>query len=161
MLSVHVRAASPGDAAAMAVLLNEIISVGGTTAHTNPFSVDDIVSTFISPAKGISCFVAEEDAILLGFQALEWSDPNWPGEHVVPDDWAFIATYVSSGQRGKGIGRRLFAKTLSAAREAGVRCIDATIRRENQLGQAFYGGMGFEDYRHHEEAISKRFVVQE
>ena len=66
-----------------------------------------------------------------------------------------------AGYTGKGSGRRVVAKTLSAAREAGVRCSDATFRRENQLGQAFYGGMGFEDYRHHEEAISKRFVVQE
>src|SRR5690606_3208516 len=98
----------------MAGILNAIIAIGGTTAHRQPFDARRIGQEFITPARGISCFVALDAGALGGFQALEWSDPVWPGEDRLPADWAFISTYVAPGQHRRGIGKALFARTRAA-----------------------------------------------
>lgn len=81
------------------------------------------------------------------------------GPDHLPSDWAVIATYVALDQQGRGIGRKLLAATLAAAREAGVSNIDATIRAENTGGLAYYSRMGFVDYRMSDETISKKLSV--
>ena len=90
--------------------------------------------------------MAEVGGTIVGFQALEWSDPNWPGPDSLPADWALIASFVDADFQGRGIGKALFTKTLAAAQRAGAHCIDATIRADNQGGLAFYTLLGFTDY---------------
>ena len=142
----------------MASVLNEIIAVGGTTAHSQPFDPAGIVDAFISPKHAISCFVALDGPRIVGFQALEWSDPDWPGEDRLPADWAIISTYVAAGARKLGAGRALFSRTRAAATQAGVRFIDATIRAENTGAQAFYDSLGFADYTNRDGAVCKRIA---
>ncbi|WP_439574199.1 GNAT family N-acetyltransferase [Phreatobacter sp.] len=142
---VIIRPAGPADAPAMADLLNAIIARGGTTAHRTPFSAERMVAHYVAPPRAISCMVAEADGRILGFQPLEWCDPDWTGPHPLPADWAVIATFVAIGTQGQGIGARLFAATRQSAKKAGVKAIDATIRRENAGGLAFYSRMGFQD----------------
>ena len=57
-MSLEIRPATPQDAGAMAKLINEIIAIGGTTAHAKPFDEAGIIDTFIAPRLAISCFVA-------------------------------------------------------------------------------------------------------
>lgn len=159
MSFVVVRAADRGDADAMAALINEIIAIGGTTAHRDPFDAARIVDVFIAPKRAIACVVAVDGAGgIVGFQALEWSDPDWPGAHRLPPDWAAIASFVAPSVHGRGVGRALFAETRFAAKAAGVAFINATIRRENVGGLAFYDKLGFVDYRSTPAAISKRLA---
>ena len=94
-----------------------------------------MIEQFISPLYGINCAVAFERLGIVGFQSLEWSDPDWPGPDKLPADWGIIATYVALGRQGRGIGRTLFAVTFEAARAAGVHRIDATIQCENFAGE--------------------------
>ncbi|WP_162906526.1 GNAT family N-acetyltransferase [Algihabitans albus] len=143
----------------MCGLLNRIIERGGTTAFRGPFTEDRMIRDFLEPPLGISCLVADSGDGVTGFQALEWSDPNWIGPNPLPTDWAFISTYVARGAQGQGVGRRLFEATLAAATAAKVVAIDAKIRKENLVGQAFYGSLGFIEYRSDEESVSKRFVL--
>ena len=140
------RPATEADATAMADLLNRTIETGGTTAHQSRFDAKRMLGHYIAPPLGISCFVALLDGEVIGFQALERSDPDWQGEGKLPYDWAVIATFVDEGHRGLGIGRALFALTLDAARTADVVAIDATIRADNALGLAYYSRMGFSDH---------------
>lgn len=140
----------------MAGILNAIIAIGGTTAHREPFDAARIQREFIAPARGICCFVALDAGAVRGFQALEWSDPDWPGADRLPADWAFISTYVAPGRHRRGIGRDLFDRTRAAARAAGVRFIDACIRLENAGGLAFYDRMGFKEYRRGTQTVSRR-----
>jgi ribosomal protein S18 acetylase RimI-like enzyme len=146
MSQINIRAAIPADADALAALLNQIIDAGGTTAHLNPFDAPRMLNHYIAPPLAISCFVAQVGGTIAGFQALEWSDPNWPGPDSLPADWALIASFVHADFQGRGIGKALFTKTLAAAQCAGARCIDATIRADNQGGLAFYTSLGFTDY---------------
>ena len=136
------RPATAKDATTMAALLNEIIAIGGTTAYEEPFNSKSMDHQYVSARNLIACTVAEKDGDLLGFQGL-----FWPSEaDTFPTGWAFIATFVRVGRTGGGVGRALFAATVQAARGAGVRTIDATIRADNTSGLSFYGRIGFTDY---------------
>lgn len=146
MSQIKLRPATSADADTLAALLNQIIKTGGTTAHLNPFDAPRMLNHYIAPPLAIRCFVAEVGGTIAGFQALEWSDPNWPGPDSLPADWALIASFVDADFQGRGIGKALFTKTLAAAQSAGARCIDATIRADNQGGLAFYTSLGFTDY---------------
>lgn len=142
---VEVRTASDQDAPAMAELINEIIEVGGTTAYRAPFSAERIVQTFIRPPRLLACHVAESAGRLLGFQNLEWADPDWPGPERRPAEWTFIATYVARAAHGRGVGRALFDANRAVAASAGSVAIDAIIRPENAGGLAYYAALGFRD----------------
>jgi L-amino acid N-acyltransferase YncA len=141
-MTFSTRRATADDAAAMAALINQIIAIGGTTAYEEPFTPESMDREFISPPYLLSCTIVEDEDRLLGFQVLLW--PN--AEEPFPDGWAYIGTYVRVGHTGGGIGRALFAETVKAARAAGVKSIDATIRADNTGGLAFYGRIGFVDY---------------
>ncbi len=156
---IVVRRAVEADAPAMAELLNAIIAKGGTTAHRTPFTTDRMVRHYVAAERGISCTVAEADGEILGFQALAWPDPNWTGANPLPGGWATIATFVAIGAQGRGVGGRLFAATKAAARAAGATTIDATIRRENAGGQAYYGGLGFWEYWSDDTVIARKLEV--
>ncbi len=140
------RAATDEDVTGMCALLNDIIEIGGTTAHQKPFDAARMQRHYLSPPRRISCVVAENQSLILGFQCLEWSDPDWSGPDKLPADWAIIASFVSPGLQGHGLGQGLFSMTRRAAKAAGVTAIDSTIRADNLAGLAYYTGLGFTDY---------------
>lgn len=142
-MALVVRPARRSDAAAMAELINAIIAIGGTTAYEESFDAVSMDAAYISLPQLVSCFVAEEDGEIVGFQGLMRSfDPEDP----LPDGWATIGTFARVGLTQRGVGGALFAATLEAARAAGIAVIDATIRADNTGGLAFYSRQGFVDY---------------
>ena len=138
-----IRPASAEDAPVLAEILNRIIALGGTTAHQTPFTTERMLRSYVEPERNISCSVAELGGAAVGFQSLMWPDEEGTP---FPDGWAIIASFVDSACAGQGVGRRLFDATRDAARAAGVRVIDATIRADNAGGLAYYRALGFEDY---------------
>lgn len=152
-----IRPARREDAAAMVEMLNAIIARGGTTAHKRPFDEARMREHYLCGDGVISCMVAVENGTILGFQSLCRPDPDYPGEDALGPGWGLIASFVALGQQGRGIGHLLFAATREAARSAGIEQIDATIRRENTGGQAFYASLGFVPDRETAETVSKRF----
>ena len=127
----------------MAELINAIIAIGGTTAYEEPFDAASMDAAYISLPQLVSCFVAEDVGVIVGFQGLMRSfDPDDP----LPDGWATIGTFARVGLTQRGVGGALFAATLEAARAADIAVIDATIRADNAGGLAFYSRQGFVDY---------------
>ena len=141
-MDLLVRKAAPADAASMAALINPIIEKGGTTAYETPFTPLSMEETYITSRDVISCVVAEGQGELLGFQGLFRPDAY----DELPVGWGSIATFADIRSTGRGVGRKLFAATVDAAKEAGVQTIDATIRADNDSGLGFYARMGFRDY---------------
>jgi L-amino acid N-acyltransferase YncA len=137
-----IRPALLSDAAEMAVLINEIIAAGGTTAYEDPFTPNTMAGNYITAPLLISCHVAEVEGAVQGFQAL-WHPLS---EDRAPNGWAVIATFAKLGGTQRGVGSALFEATKQAARAAGIRTIDATIRADNTGGLAFYASRGFVDY---------------
>jgi len=127
----------------MAELINAIIAIGGTTAYEEPFDAAHMDAEYISLPQLVCCLVAEANGEIAGFQGLMRSfDPDDP----LPDNWATIGTFARVGLQRGGVGAALFARTVEAAKAAGVAVIDATIRADNAGGLAFYAGRGFVDY---------------
>ncbi len=138
-----IRPAQPSDAKDMVALLNQIIAVGGTTAHQEPYDEDKMLHHYIAAEGLISCQVAEIEGKVLGFQWIRWADPV---QDSAPKDWGIIASFVDNNAAGKGLGQHLFRETLAATSQAGAVAIDATIRADNVPGLRYYGGLGFVDY---------------
>jgi L-amino acid N-acyltransferase YncA len=136
-----VRPARPEDAPALCKLLNEIIRIGGTTAHETPFEVAGFAEQFLHGPGCLGCLLAEEAAggPPLGFQALERHGG-------LPEGWADIATFARPEPKVPGVGRALFAATVERARALGLMAINAMIRADNAGGLAYYARMGFEQY---------------
>ncbi len=155
MTDIIVRDAGPEDAEGMCKLINAIIEIGGTTAHSRPFTVDRMIAHHITGEGVISCKVACESDVILGFQYLAHADPNTQ----MPQDWGIIASFVDPAAQGKGVGGLLFSQTKIAAQNAGIVAIDATIRLENTPGRKYYSRLGFVDYARTSEAISKKYLL--
>jgi L-amino acid N-acyltransferase YncA len=136
-----VRNAELADAPDMAVLLNEIIRIGGTTAYEDAVSAEDLRDWYLTGPAAICAHVAEEAGVLLGFQVLG-RNPD------LPADWGDIGTFVKAGLQRGGIGAALFVATAAAARARGVTTINATIRADNAPGLGYYSRRGFQNYDH-------------
>ena len=137
---VEIRAATRGDAADLAELLNAIIAQGGTTALEDSFTPERLAEAYLVGPSVLCCFVAIDGATgrLEGFQTL--------GRHPeLPDDVGDIGTFARVDGKQRGVGSALFAATFERARRLGLAGINATIRADNVGGLAFYGKMGFED----------------
>jgi L-amino acid N-acyltransferase YncA len=135
-----IRPATPDDAAAMAELINEVIAIGGTTAHQEPMDAATIRQYFIDGAGVETSVLAveregeREREELIGWQSLGL----WQGE-------IHIGSFVRPGLQARGVGMAMFAATLEAARARGVRSMVASIRADNAPGLAFYAKAGFVD----------------
>ena len=158
--AIRVRPAGHDDAPALRALLDAIVRRGGTTAIEHTPGVLEFADWFIDGEGCLTCFVAEadvdtarraergtddgpgagpDDAAPLGFQAIGTHD-------ALPVGCGDIATFVRVGHAGHGIGRALFERSLSRARELGFEALNATIRADNAGGLAFYAGLGFVEH---------------
>ena len=139
MSDIAIRLAKEDDVAEMVALINEIIRLGGTTAHQGQFTHASFTEHFLGE-DNLCCYVAIDDAdTIAGFQSLHSFD-----ERSV--DWTDIATFARVSPKTPGVGTALFAATSAFARNTGKVAINATIRADNTGGLAYYDKMGFETY---------------
>ena len=131
-----VRPAEGSDAAQMCAILNEIVEIGGTTAQEDVVSLAVFHAQVFENENLVSCFVAEQDGVVLGYQKLGRRDD-------LPEYCGDIATFARASNKVKGVGRALFARTVEAARGAGFAQINAHIRSDNVPGMAYYAAIGF------------------
>lgn len=129
-----VRIAKATDADRMTALLNEVIALGGTTAHETPMSAETVQDHFIDGPGVLSSVVAEAGGVIIGWQSVGWwhDDPH-------------IGTFVRPGLQAKGTGAALFAATLEQLRTSDIGRIIASIRADNVPGLAYYARIGFRD----------------
>lgn len=101
-------------------------------------------------------FVAvEEDAdgreVVVGFShAIVGSDETGLGDD---GDGHLLRLYVHPDHRERGVGRQLLERTRDALFERGVERIKAMVLAENDLGNAFYRGFGFEKVAESETTV--------
>jgi L-amino acid N-acyltransferase YncA len=130
-----VRAATPADAPAMADILNQIIALGGTTAHEDPKSVETILADYVTGPDVLASVVALDAGRVIGWQSVEL----WQGD-------AHIGTFVTPGVQARGAGAAMFALTRAMLSGSGVTAIIASIRADNVPGLAYYARLGFADF---------------
>ena len=68
MINTRIHPAVPGDALQMAVLINKIIAIGGTTAQQTPMTSDRMRAHYLLREVVVSVQVAITNGRLSGFQ---------------------------------------------------------------------------------------------
>lgn len=147
------RIAIPADAPAISAILQNLTALG---KRRSPDNQDFVLRHYIEDPERVQCTVAvTEDGEILGLQSLKHAVVGNPYD--VTPGWGIIGTHVSPDAARQGVGRALFAATLIAAQQAGLRSIDATIWEGNAEGLSYYDAIGFVSYRRLDDQICKRF----
>ena len=145
-----VRIAGFNDMIEMSNLLNDIIIEGGSTLQNRIFTAMEFEKYFFKNRFAICSHVAVQGESIIGFQFLEWSDPNWSGIDKLPPNWGLIATYISKTYRRLGAGKKLFGATKSYASKIKMCSINAIIRAINKEAIKFYNSIDFYEYAQYE-----------
>lgn len=125
--------------------------------RSSPVDVALVRARYLDMEYGVACTVAEREDRVVGFQSLKRA---WPGNpYDVAQGWGIIGTHIHPEAGRSGLGRRLFVKSLAAARAAGLRHLDASIGADNSPALAYYSAMGFTPDREGSDTISHRFDV--
>jgi L-amino acid N-acyltransferase YncA len=134
-----VRRDSLDDAAGVAAVLNSVIAEGRYTALAGHFTPEAELAFLqtLGPRSGL--FIAEVAGQIAGFQVIEPFVTYTP----TMDHVCHLGTYVRAGFRGQGLGRRLAEVTLAFARAQGYEKAVVYVMAGNELGQAYYRGLGF------------------
>lgn len=149
-----IRPARPTDAEDMAEVQNAIYRAG---LRASPVDVALVRERYLGMDDNVACTVAEREGRVVGFQSLMRA---WPGNpYGVAEGWGIIGTHIHPDAGRSGLGRRLFAASLAAARAAGLRHIDASIGATNAPALAYYSAIGFVPYRESGGTIAHRFDV--
>lgn len=151
---IQFRAARMSDAAAMTDVQNAIYRAG---LRSSPVDLERVRERYLEYPGLLACTVAEQDGRVVGFQVLIRAGAV--NDYGLPEGWGIIGTHVHPEMGRSGIGRRLFASSLEAARTAGVRHIDASIGRDNAPALAYYAALGFRPYREGDSTIPHRYDV--
>lgn len=151
---IEIRSAQPTDAEDMAEVQNAIYRAGLRSA---PVDVALVRKRYLDPEHTVACTVAEQDGRVIGFQSLIRASIENPYD--VPEGWGIIGTHIHPDARRSGLGRRLFATSLAAAKTAGLKHIDASIGTDNPPALAYYSAMGFTPYRKSSDVIPHRYDV--
>jgi GNAT superfamily N-acetyltransferase len=150
----EIRPARPADAEDMAEVQNAIYRAG---LRASPVDVALVRERYLDMEYRVACTVAEQEGRVVGFQSLKRA---WPGNpYDVAEGWGIIGTHIHPDAGRSGLGRRLFATSLAAARAAGLGHIDATIGIDNSPALAYYSALGFTPYREGSGTIPHRFDV--
>ena len=130
-----IRPATASDAFAMTRVLNQIIAIGGTTAHETPKSAQQVLDDYVTGPDVLSSVVTLVEDRLIGWQSVgRWQDE------------AHIGTFVAPDVQAKGAGAAMFALTCDTVQKAGVPYLVASIRADNESGLRYYARMGFTDF---------------
>ena len=135
-----VRRDSLDDAAGVAAVLNSVIAEGCYTALAGHFTPEAELAFLQSLGPRSEIFVAEVAGQISGFQVIEPFVTYTP----TMDHVCHLGTYVRARFRGRGLGRRLAEVTLAFARAHGYEKAVVYVLAGNELGQAYYRGLGFE-----------------
>ena len=157
-----VRKAEYCDIKEISNILNVIINESGLTLQSSITTPVDFKRNYFTNPFTLCNHVATQGTKIIGFQFLEWSDPNWSGIDKLPSDWGLIATYVSKNVRGLGVGKQLFEATRLASNDKGMLSISATMNSTNKGAIGYYESLGFRKYftfenEYKQTCISKRF----
>ncbi|MEZ4660685.1 MAG: GNAT family N-acetyltransferase [Caldilineaceae bacterium] len=141
-MELHIRDATPDDAAAIVAVFNPIIETGIYTVFDAPFTVE-AERAYIQNLPERAIFhvaVQMNDQTIVGFQSMEpFASYTQAFAHV-----GSLGTYVDLSQRRQGIASRLFAATFAAAIAKGYEKIFTFVRADNPDALQTYLRHGFE-----------------
>jgi L-amino acid N-acyltransferase YncA/DNA-binding transcriptional ArsR family regulator len=131
---VSVRPLDPGDWAAVRRIYGEGIATGHATFETEVPDRRTLDHSWLPEHR----WVAEIDGQVAG-----WAAAKATSTRPVYAGVAETSIYVGDGHRGRGIGRALIHRQVTAADEAGLWTLQTSIFPENRAGIALHQSAGF------------------
>lgn len=122
------------DLPALTEMFNHTVRTGGTTAHEQEYSVEELKAYYFDKPTMVHTVLDGDTPI--GFQAV-----------FAVGEGLTIGSFTDQRNPVRGAGRVMIAATIKAAKDAGYKWIDAKIRADNVPGLAYYSKMGFEDFK--------------
>jgi L-amino acid N-acyltransferase len=138
---IKVRMASPEDLPAMLEIYNDVILHTTAVYDYQPHTLEMRKVWYEAKQQaGFEIFIAEEFKKLIGFSSYgpfrAWAAYQYTVENSV---------YVSSDQRGKGVGKRLLAPLIQAAQNKGMHTLVAGIDDTNLASLRLHAHFGFKE----------------
>ena len=141
MTSTLIRPATPDDAAAIAAVMQIIVSERVHSAIDRAWSADEEGAYLRSLSSREVVHVVTDGALgIVGLQVLDrWSTMDSMA-HV-----GQVGTFILPNHRRRGLGQVLWGATVVFARAAGYRKLVIQVRATNAPAQAFYARLGFQE----------------
>jgi phosphinothricin acetyltransferase len=143
--SATARAATPGDAAAIAGIYNEGIEDRTATFETRPRTASDVVAWF--DHRHPIVVVDDAAGTVVGFAATFEYRPRACYSGV-----AEFSVYVARASRGQGVGRLAMEALVEAAEAAGLWKLVSRVFEDNEPSRRLLDHLGFREvgvYRRH------------
>jgi L-amino acid N-acyltransferase YncA/DNA-binding transcriptional ArsR family regulator len=131
---VTVRAMEPSDRDAVRRIHGEGIATGDATFETEVPDDDTLDATWLPDHR----WVAEIDGHVVG-----WAAAGPTSNRPVYAGVAETSVYVGEGHRGRGVGRALIHRQVTAADAAGLWTLQAAIFPENRAAIALHHSAGY------------------
>lgn len=139
-MTLHVRPATPADAATIAELANALDAEHGGVL---PFTAEIVLRDAFGPVPHFSVLLAEQDGVVVGY-ALFTNTYN--SYRAAPGLW-LMDLYVTPAGRGLGVGKALMAGLGREALARGAESLWLPVRDDNARAIAFYEDLGSFDDR--------------
>ncbi|MCP5521404.1 MAG: N-acetyltransferase [Verrucomicrobiales bacterium] len=139
--TVSTRPATPADLPAINAIYADAVLHTVSTWDYEPMDMARREAWFAAHEReGLPVFVAVTEAgTVLGWSALNQYNHR-PGYRFTVEN----SVYVGEPHQGRGLGRRLLAALIEAARELGMHSIVAAIDGENEASVRLHRAFGFE-----------------
>jgi phosphinothricin acetyltransferase len=143
--SIMIRPATLEDVPAILEIYNEAVLNTTASYDYEPASLGARTQWFMDHERdGYPVFVALNEACrVVGWASLSRYHAR-PGYRFTTEN----SVYVAADQRGRGIGRRLLAESIEAAKRKGLHAIIAAIDADNQASLRLHESFGFEKVGH-------------
>jgi GNAT superfamily N-acetyltransferase len=136
---IRIRAARPGDAAALSRLLNALSVHEGM--GDDVYTPESVARQFFGAEPVLRVLIAENASGPVGYAAFEETFNTDCGE---PGLWLHDI-YVDAPARGRGLGRRLMAAVARTALAEGCTSVWWGVLDSNHAALRFYAGLGARD----------------
>jgi L-amino acid N-acyltransferase YncA len=135
---LRTRAATPGDASAIAAIYNEGIADRIATFETEPRSATDIAGWFTGEHLVVVAETGETGPVAFAASFPYSSRLCYRGV-------GEFSVYVRRDYRGRGAGRAVLAALMEAAVTRGMHKLTSRVFPENAASRALLKGLGFEE----------------
>jgi phosphinothricin acetyltransferase len=142
-----IRAAEPGDAAAIAAVYNHYVERSTVTFEEKPVS-DEAMARRIEDGRSESLpwLVAEEAGRIVGYA----SSRKWKGRSAYRFS-AEITVYVAPGHARRGIGSSLYSRLIPLLQARGIHAAIGGIALPNEASVALHEKFGMRKVAHFSE----------
>lgn len=147
-----IRPATVDDLAAILDIYNEAVLNTTATYDIEPQTADARRRWFDEHVEcGLPMFVAEMDGRVVAWSSLSTFRGKEGYRHTVEN-----SIYVAESHRGRGIGKRMLAGLIDAARELGLHAIVAGIDAGTEVSLRLHESFGFVKVAHMKE-VGRKF----